>query len=251
MMAVTATASPTTRKEVIRMLGMQKPFMIVRCPDKANIFYSVEEKNGGIEEGFASLVEELREKRMKFEKTIIFCRSYNDCSSIYIYFKDILREDLTDPPCYPNVSKFRLVDMFTACNSAGVKTQILSSFAVANGRLRIVIATVAFGMGIDCPNVRRVIHWSPPSDCEAYIQETGRAGRDGETAYAILYYAKRDISYSFMDKAIIQYCRNTQVCRRVALFKEFDYSGHIDVTGCKCCDLCAMICECSNCLDIR
>ena len=53
--------------------------------------------------------------------------------------------------------------------------------------LRVVIATIAFGMGLDCPNVRRIIHWGPSNDVEAYIQETGRAGRDGESAEALLY----------------------------------------------------------------
>ena len=55
--------------------------------------------------------------------------------------------------------------------------------------LRVVIATVAFGMGLDSPNIRRIIHWGAPADTESYIQETGRAGRDGEQSLAKLYYA--------------------------------------------------------------
>lgn len=94
--------------------------------------------------------------------------------------------------------KFRIVYKFSACNSPGIKNQILSTFSIPNGRLWIVIATVAFGMGIDCPNIRQVVYWSPPANCESYIQETGHAGRDGLTAYATLFYSNKDISLSIM-----------------------------------------------------
>ncbi len=57
-------------------------------------------------------------------------------------------------------------------------------------QLRIVIATIAFGMGIDCPDVQSIIHLGPSDDLESYIQETGRAGRDGQTAYAKLLITK-------------------------------------------------------------
>ena len=69
--------------------------------------------------------------------------------------------------------------MFTACTILSVKDAILESFCKSDGILRVVIVTVAFGMGLDCPNVRRVMHWGPSSDIEQYVQETGRGGRDG------------------------------------------------------------------------
>ena len=152
------------------MLGMKKPHVIVRCPNKHNIIYTVEKKSDDIDVVFEPFVEEVKRKRTKMDKVIIFCRSYND---------------LTDPPGYPNVAKFRIVDKFSASNSPGIKNQILSIFSIPNGHLWIVIATVAFGMDIDCPNIRQVVHWSPPANCESYIQETGHAGRDGQTAYSI------------------------------------------------------------------
>ncbi len=61
------------------------------------------------------------------------------------------------------------------------------SFSDPSSHLRIIIATIAFGMSIDCPSVRRVIHWGPSDDIEQYLQESGHAGRDQLSAYAILY----------------------------------------------------------------
>ena len=69
-----------------------------------------------------------------------------------------------------------------------VKKSILCSFVQPTHHLRIIIATVAFGMGLDCSNIRRVIHWAPPDDLESYLHETGRAGRDGNPAFAVMYY---------------------------------------------------------------
>ena len=248
MMALTATASSVTRKEIVKILGMKKPHIIVRCPNKQNIVFSVEKKYDDIDIVFKPLVEELKLKRTKMDKVIIFCRSYEHCSSIYCYFKDALKDYFTDPPGYKDVSNFRVVDRFSACNSPSIKNHILSAFSSPNGRLRIVIATVAFGMGIDCPNIRRIIHWGPPSDIESYIQETGRAGRDGDTAYATLYYSKRELSLPFMDSSMVAYCKNDDTCRREVIFRDFDYVKDKSVTDCRCCDLCAMVCECFECL---
>ena len=64
---------------------------------------------------------------------------------------------------------------------------MLELFSNPDGTLCVVIATIVFGMGLDCPSVRHIIHWNPSNDVEAYMQKTGRAGRDGESAEALLY----------------------------------------------------------------
>lgn len=245
-MALSATMSKKTRREVIRILGMHKPVIIAKNPDKINIVYSVYEKVTEMDDVFDGVIEELRVKRLKMDKVIIFCRTYRDCSDLFLLFKRKLMDEITDPIGHANISRFRIVDMFTACNTTSLKKSILASFSKPNGRLRIVIATVAFGMGIDCPNVRRIFHWGPPSDLEMYIQ-TGRAGRDGQVSFATLFYNKRDISFSFMEEEITKYCTNVQACRRELLFANFELCSTEKPIGCSCCDLCAIHCTCPNC----
>ena len=92
-----------------------------------------------------------------------------------------LKQDLYYPPTAPHLSKYRLVDMFTSVTDESVKTNIIRNFTLPRGHCRVVIGTIAFGLGLDSPNVRKVIHWGPSSDIESYVQESGRVGRDGLT----------------------------------------------------------------------
>ena len=114
-------------------------------------------------------------------------------------------------------------------------------------RLRIVVATIAFGMGLDCPNVREVIHWGPPDDIDSYVQHTGRAGRDGELSIATLFSTHSDRKYS--SKKMTSYYQNTVFCRRQLLFEDFEDS-QLKVPSscmCMCCDVCAIKCTCDHC----
>lgn len=120
-------------------------------------------------------------------------------------------------------------------------------FTQVNGKLRIVIATTAFGMGVDCPDIRRVIHWGIPSTLEEYVQETGRSGQDGESSVAILY---QGVGGRNATSRVKSYVKNSTYCRRRLLFQDFLlYSENsIDVNGCKCCDICSLICACGSCV---
>ena len=204
-MALTATATKSSRRAIIKVLRMVHPEIVSVSPNKANIKYDVKMNTRSLEETFSPIVEELRRCRKAMDRTIIFCRTYDQCSRIYMYMADRLGKEMMYPiGVSRDLPKFRLLDMYTACTHPAVKETILQSQPVCDGTLRVIVATIAFGMGLDCPNIRRVIHWGPSGDIESYLQETGRAGRDSLYAEATLYYTNVELG-QIDDTAIKEY----------------------------------------------
>jgi len=107
---------------------------------------------------------------------------------------------------------------------AGGKFLLVKSFFLFF-LLRVVIATTAFSMGIDIPDVREVIHWGPPCNLEQYVQEIGQAGRDGEESQAILLFEKAG---RYVLRSMKLYAENKSECRRWNLFKHFIQYHHSD-----------------------
>ena len=137
------------------------------------------------QEALSLLLSGLVKQRKDFPRTIIYCQRLVECGRIYRHLRDSLGREFTEPVGAPDLPQFRLVDMFHSSIDVEIKESILASFTKPS-QLRVVIATVAFGMGIDCADVRQVFHVGPPEDVECYIQETGRAGRDGGHSLAVL-----------------------------------------------------------------
>ena len=138
--------------------------------------------------------------------------------------------------------------MFTALTDEEMKSQIIHSLTSTslNAPLRIVCATVAFGMGIDCPDIRQVIHWGAPEDADLYVQEIGRAGRDGNQALGLLIKTRRN--YHKISNTMIAYQNNSTVCRRYTLYNNMDnYQHQLFAPSCLCCDVCALHCICHSC----
>ena len=137
--------------------------------------------------------------------------------------------------------------MYTSCTDERTKSKISKLF-VKPSQLRIVIATVAFGLGINCPDVHDIIHFGPTDDVESYVQETGRAGRNGLTAYVTILKTKGWRRYT--DESMTMYAENTTQCRRYTLFHETeDFTSTIGstVSLCVCYDICKMKCMCIAC----
>lgn len=247
-MALTATATKETQRVICRSLGMKKPAVVSTSPNKPNIFYKVIMKVKEVDDAFGLLVDEIREKRTSMGRTVVFCRTYEHCTHIYHFLRSKLGEDMSEPKGYVNHPSLRLVDMFTACTHTDIKNTMLKLLESPNSCLRVIIATIAFGMGLDVPNIRQVIHWGVPSDVEAYIQETGRAGRDEIFATAILY-GSVSISGMLTSDNMKNYCDlKLGECRRRYLLQYFDSKEeNFGNTKCKCCDLCCLMCSCKSC----
>ena len=243
-MALTATATKILRFVVSKTIGLQNPYIITLSPCKKNLKYSVS-KFDTLDTSFEVLVTKLRHERANMPRVIIYRRSFEDCSNVYLLFRHCMDANFTEPPNAPDINRFRLVDMFTSVTDSHIKEEIIQRFTT-HSQLRIVVATIAFGMGIDCPNVRQVIHLGAPDDTESYIQETGRAGRDGLPALATLINNKKN--RKSMSEDIRKYMDNDEVCRRDLLFENMDSYEHIDLgSKCLCCDVCAKQCECGSC----
>lgn len=245
IMALTATATKSTRSFIIRSLSMQKPEIIYIPPAKDNILYTVIDKPSAVSDFFQPIVEKLKVER-NMGRVIIFCKTYNNVIMIYQYFKEALGEYYTEPKGSVNYVINRVVDVYTHCTHETVKNKIITQFT-KQSPLRVVIATIAFGMGIDCPDVRHIIHWGVPADAEMYIQESGRAGRDGKISCATIVKSSADLDKRYTTQHMIDYCKNKSgICRRKLLFEDFD-DCFFTFKGCKCCDVCQKSCNCGQC----
>lgn len=169
VMALTATASKPSRDFIIHSLRMRKPIVVYIPPMKKNIYYAARSKPE-MDEFVKQLASVLGTLRTNMPRLIIFCKRYDECSTMYSMFKASLGNEFTEPPGSPDKPKYHLVDMYTRCTEVAVKKAVLESFCSSEGKLRIVIGTIAFGMGIDSPDVRQTIHWGLSSDIESYVK---------------------------------------------------------------------------------
>lgn len=208
-MALTATATKSLCQTVMSIIGMQNPSVIAINPCKMNLMYTMSSFDS-IENTFRPLVEKLRTERIKMHRTLIYAHQYHLCADIYLYFKKELGCEFTEPRNALDISKFRMVEMFLSVTDPTHKDTIISMFT-SESQLRIVIATIAFGMGVDCPDIRQVVHVGLPDGIESYIQESGRAGRDGKASISVLLRTKQ--GFQNVDQSMKDYCLNSDKCR--------------------------------------
>uniref|UniRef100_A0A1X7UF77 DNA 3'-5' helicase n=1 Tax=Amphimedon queenslandica TaxID=400682 RepID=A0A1X7UF77_AMPQE len=174
-----ATATKHTFRIVCQSLSLREPVLIGCLPDRSNIYYEVQPLPE-IEEFCEEIAKELKEMGMEYPKTIIFQQNYSDCQVMYRILSRKLGPYITFPPHHPKHLEFAMVMKYTRASTVEVKESVLRSFSDPKGILRIVLATTAFGMGVDVADVRVIYHWHPPSSLEQYVQESGRAGHDNK-----------------------------------------------------------------------
>lgn len=170
LIALTATADKLVRKDIIERLGLKNYDLFVSSFNRENIFYRVEPKRNS----YARLLEYLQTRREM--SGIVYCLSRNSAES--------LAADLRD-------------ENFNAlAYHAGLDKEIRDKHQelFLKDEAKIVVATIAFGMGIDKSNVRFVVHIDLPKNIESYYQETGRAGRDGLQSEALMFFSWGDVN---------------------------------------------------------
>ncbi|XP_029378867.1 Bloom syndrome protein homolog isoform X2 [Echeneis naucrates] len=242
MMALTATATPRVQKDILNQLNMTRPQVFTMSFNRTNLKYFVlSKKPKKVDEDCISWIK----KHYPRDSGIVYCLSRNDC--------DAMAESLQRAGL--------LALSYHAGLSDGDREYVQSKWINQDG-CQVICATIAFGMGIDKPDVRYVIHASLPKSVEGYYQESGRAGRDGEISHCILFYSYTDVlrikRIISMDRegdrhsktthynnlnSMVQFCENMMECRRIQLlayfgelsFKKSFCKDHPDVS----CDNCA------------
>ncbi|KAI5082682.1 hypothetical protein GOP47_0002425 [Adiantum capillus-veneris] len=175
MVALTATATERVRIDIKKSLNLTNVYEVVSTFDRPNLFYGVKFINRT-----HAFREELAQEVMKDcqsgGSTIIYCTTVKDV------------EEVTEALTLSGVA---------ACSyhaQMNQKDRLSAHSAFSRDELQIIVATVAFGMGIDKPDIRRVIHYGCPKSLECYYQESGRCGRDGLPSSCWLYYTRSDFS---------------------------------------------------------
>lgn len=239
--AFTATATERVKNDIVASLGLNNPVTMVTGFDRPNLFFRVVTRKGGSQKD-NSIINYV--KKHEDESGIIYCATKKNVDKLYT----LLNEQ--------GISAGR----YHAGLSNDERKQNQEDFTY--DRIRVMVATNAFGMGIDKSNVRYVLHYNMPQSLEYYYQEAGRAGRDGEKAECVLFFSKQDIminKFLLQNKASagdvasdMQKTANDQrklqqminYCETDKCLREFILSYFGDTTPCICN-------KCSNCVVVE
>ena len=217
---------------------------------KDNIKYSVIiAPTKDLQVTFGWLLDELLVETDKCSKYLIFCRSRKAVRDLYRFF-DV---GLGQSQYVPNAEGFqddrnRIFEMYHSRTDSDVKSSVQESFSGKDGTVRVLIATVAFGMGLNVNELYTVIHYGPSDDLDDYVQESGRVGRDGKLSHAILLKYKQCLTGSRISQGMKEYAINSTECRRVKLFSVFPFDVKSHSLAHLCCDVCEKNCNCDYCL---
>ena len=239
--AFTATATERVKNDIVASLGLNNPVTMVTGFDRPNLFFRVVTRKGGSQKD-NSIINYV--KKHEDESGIIYCATKKNVDKLYT----LLNEQ--------GISAGR----YHAGLSNDERKQNQEDFTY--DRIRVMVATNAFGMGIDKSNVRYVLHYNMPQSLEYYYQEAGRAGRDGEEAECVLFFSKQDIMInkfllqnkasagdvaSDMQKTVNDQRKLQQMinyCETDKCLREFILSYFGDTTPCICN-------KCSNCVVVE
>ncbi len=228
VIALTATADKLVRRDIIERLNLTDYELFVSSFNRPNIYYEVKQKR----KSYDQLLDFLEDR--KEESGIIYCLSRNSAESLAADLRD---EGFSALPYHAGLAK---------------ETRDKNQELFLNDEVKIIVATIAFGMGIDKSNVRFVVHMDLPKNVESYYQETGRAGRDGLESRALLFFSWADVKKLKDFAAVENNQRQSEImlrklqtmgdfgeiktCRRKYLLNYFDEEMTEDCGNCDNCN---------------
>lgn len=170
-------------------LGMKdNTHHISLSPDRPNIYLFKAKVSKDLNKTFSWLIDSIKQNANGTPRTIIYCKSQKDYGKLFKHFKYELGASAYFPLGSPEVSAYMLIGMYHAKTLLHHKERVAESLFDTCGTCRVVFASTALGMGVNLHDIRQVIHYGPPRQIEDFVQEIGRAGRDGNPAKSILIY---------------------------------------------------------------